>query len=584
MKNFFVTLCFIIANIIVFAAPGDTVFVKTFTFSDINARRNTFYFPTGTQTWEKILMYYTIKCDAATTADSYPCGEWDYTTYTNVYKHTGVLDSTQYTHPKYTVNNTNFETLSGNSNPKYHFFEKVFEKTNYSYSNLNTTNVLNANININSGINPQNKDYKIYMLYSADLLSASGLTAGEITELDLATTSGTETLEFPCKLKISTTNLTSLSNQNVSQLTFTTVFDGYLFYDETTGKLHFSFTTPFIYNGTSSLVIELSSYENIHAINFSGEENIENTFLFTQESDNYLGIENLTYIPVPKEAFAPIMNEISISLWLYGDPILQPQNDWLFEGVDADNQRQISSHFPWSDSHVCWDAGNDGSGYDRIEKAAVTDEYEGKWNHVVFTKNATTGSMKVYLNGVLWHSGTGKYKPVQNISKFVIGSSASLNQNDCYDGYIDDFCIWDKELSLSEIQQIIYDRPQSSNPNLLVYYDFDEDLSADQHIIDKSDNNFDTELWGTLRRKSYKNVGRFKNFEIGNSLQQLTFYSGDYTPTTETVNYTTQELLNPYLLREFYLADTYTVLTANTFLYYPEYELTTHANLTIDTT
>ena len=35
-------------------------------------------------------MYYTLKCDAATTQDNYPCGEWDYTTYTRLYDHKNI--------------------------------------------------------------------------------------------------------------------------------------------------------------------------------------------------------------------------------------------------------------------------------------------------------------------------------------------------------------------------------------------------------------------------------------------------------------------------------------------------------------
>jgi len=60
------------------ANPGDTLLVKTFTFDSIHTRRAIFPFPEP-QNWEKILMYYTIKCDAATPWDQYPCGEWDYT-------------------------------------------------------------------------------------------------------------------------------------------------------------------------------------------------------------------------------------------------------------------------------------------------------------------------------------------------------------------------------------------------------------------------------------------------------------------------------------------------------------------------
>ncbi len=47
-------------------------------------------------------MYHTLKCDPQTQHDQYPCGEWDYLTYNNVYEHTGVWDSTLYYQPSFT--------------------------------------------------------------------------------------------------------------------------------------------------------------------------------------------------------------------------------------------------------------------------------------------------------------------------------------------------------------------------------------------------------------------------------------------------------------------------------------------------
>lgn len=68
-----------------FSKPGDTSVVQTFTFNDITKRRGTFTFPDNGRRWAKILMIRTLKCDAATTQDKYPCGEWDYTTNTLLY-------------------------------------------------------------------------------------------------------------------------------------------------------------------------------------------------------------------------------------------------------------------------------------------------------------------------------------------------------------------------------------------------------------------------------------------------------------------------------------------------------------------
>ncbi len=67
------------------ASPGDTTVVQTFTFDDITRRRGIFEFPDDHRSWEKIVMIRTLKCDEQTTADIYPCGEWDYSTSTFVH-------------------------------------------------------------------------------------------------------------------------------------------------------------------------------------------------------------------------------------------------------------------------------------------------------------------------------------------------------------------------------------------------------------------------------------------------------------------------------------------------------------------
>ena len=69
----------------IFADIGDTLIVQTFTFDDIEKRRDFFEFPDDDRTWEKIYMYRTLKCDEQTKQDTFPCGEWDYSTFTLLY-------------------------------------------------------------------------------------------------------------------------------------------------------------------------------------------------------------------------------------------------------------------------------------------------------------------------------------------------------------------------------------------------------------------------------------------------------------------------------------------------------------------
>jgi hypothetical protein len=90
MRNIFTFLLIIAFNISIFA-DGDTLIVQTFSWDDPSPEgwsapyRGVFDFPDGDQTWEKILMVRSLKCDSATKGDQYPCGEWDYHTHTMIY-------------------------------------------------------------------------------------------------------------------------------------------------------------------------------------------------------------------------------------------------------------------------------------------------------------------------------------------------------------------------------------------------------------------------------------------------------------------------------------------------------------------
>ena len=58
----------------------DTTWVQTFTFDSITTRRANFEFQAelNSKRFEKVLMYYKLKCSPLTTWDQYDCGEWDY--------------------------------------------------------------------------------------------------------------------------------------------------------------------------------------------------------------------------------------------------------------------------------------------------------------------------------------------------------------------------------------------------------------------------------------------------------------------------------------------------------------------------
>lgn len=175
---------------------------------------------------------------------------------------------------------------------------------------------------------------------------------------------------------------------------------------------------------------------------------------YNSECDSNVLVCNGTdgYMSVPKAVFATIDNEITIVLWQYGDVDLQPKNSSVFWGLNDTGTRVLNSHIPWSSAKVYWDAGCSGSSYDRISKETSVDgEYEGMWNNWVFTKDAVAGEMKIYYNGELWFSESGKTRSMAGVESFQIGSGDGY-----YAGAIDDFRIYDHSLSEEQVLKIYY--------------------------------------------------------------------------------------------------------------------------------
>ena len=93
---------------------------------------------------------------------------------------------------------------------------------------------------------------------------------------------------------------------------------------------------------------------------------------------------------------------------------------------------------------VIWDAGGD-----RLSHLATPKEYEGSWRHWVFTKNANTGEMGIYLDGELWASTTGQNSNLGEITNVALGNSV-IGDNG-YIGAIDEVRVYSQALSSEEV-------------------------------------------------------------------------------------------------------------------------------------
>jgi len=156
------------------------------------------------------------------------------------------------------------------------------------------------------------------------------------------------------------------------------------------------------------------------------------------------------YMTVQNPSINLSTTQISISIWYWGNTTQVAST--VFRGRNASNGREFSTHIPWSNGIIYWDAGDNGAAntaFDRISKTS-NGAHIG-WNHWVFIKNATSGNMYIYRNGSLWHSGSGLSRNIGSITAFEMGGHSGSFIYD--NGKISNIQIYNRELSTDEVLQ-----------------------------------------------------------------------------------------------------------------------------------
>ncbi len=490
----------------------DTTWVQTFTFDSITTRRANFDFPAtlDTMRFEKVLMYYKLKCSPLTTWDNYDCGEWDYLTYTQVIEHTGLLDSVQVDGNRYIANTLSPATINYSPLPAVYSDRYVRSESNRSLSSTAT-----SILNIPSGttefpFDVTNNGGRFQMLLSASELVLGGITPGNIESLSLylnaLTVSGE--LKYPSISLKATVNTTLTSFETTG---FTEVYNASHWAsgsqsDLIVGQNELLFYQPFAWNGSDNIIVEFYFSNSLDAMNsliFDGETIASPTALNYSSDNGCIQFDATNHALLELSDF-DLGDEMTITFWSKGNGAAGT-NTSILEAFDTLGNRIINIHMPWSDNNMYFDAG-EGPGYDRISKAMTVAEIDNNWNHWAFVKKQSTGEMFIYKNGILWHSGTGKNLSIGNIHRFVLGSN--MNQAFYWKGKVDDFQLYNVALDQTTIQSYITVKPDVSHPNwsnLLASYDFDNKLWAED--MSQNDNLLMPSEFGMFKFDEYPNSG-----------------------------------------------------------------------------
>ncbi|MBT7652198.1 MAG: hypothetical protein HN563_02670, partial [Flavobacteriales bacterium] len=384
----FTALLISLINISGFHAQGDTTWVSTYTWEAQNnpetnydsPGRRWFQFPESDNDVEyrKVLMYHKLKCFDQGTAGGlgYACGEWDYLTYSYLFDHTGELDSTMYNHPYYKINNQEFETDTLIFSPENGAPHDTYN-TEYSRINLDIIGEVTTTINLEteqvSELTSATNARRLTFTITAQELSIMGVVPGlpikriswnvESFQSDLLTlrvSQGEGEWQQVYAYPVEITDLLELD------------LDGDEFIWDNESDLHFDLLLDGVVGVSSDAV---SSPSLVEAFDADG---------------GYVRFDGLDKISINPDLLTDLNNEVTLECLLKGDADYLPANTTIFEAVNFSGQREINVHMPWSNSRIYWDAGYDG-GYDRIDKAAVENDYEGVWVHWAFVKNAETG-------------------------------------------------------------------------------------------------------------------------------------------------------------------------------------------------
>ena len=227
-----------------------------------------------------------------------------------------------------------------------------------------------------------------------------------------------------------------LQNYNATKSNYTLV--------TTNLVLHLDTTNSSSYSGSGTTWTDLSGEGN-HAT-------LVNSPAFFTNNGGYLDFDGSNeYATLPDMDLTG--NELTFSIWTNATSTSQATS-LIFLGDSTaphGNGRIINVHLPYNGFYY-FDKGHDGSSsasYDRIYGTVASSDYYNQWVNWSFTANASTGSMKIYRNGSLYASGTGKTKTFSDSDgdmKYI-----GYNGNNYYQGGISKILLYKKELTASEV-------------------------------------------------------------------------------------------------------------------------------------
>jgi hypothetical protein len=499
--------------------PGDTIVVNVLNYSS-GTRDTTAIFPNNSAiSFEKVIMRYAMRCKGALVSTGAQrnrgCGEWDYSCNTYLTDPTKA-DSTSASMQRYAIypdTNTSklfSRTATWRGTPQIQQSVQLQSIISEDTAFIGQGTMIDSNIIYTQGLGG-----KTYFIITGSELQASNLLQGNISGLSF-THSGNNLQLLQLRVKIKASTLNSLEFPD--SVDFRGMQEVYYHnYPVNNGLNRINFHTPFNWDGSSNLLVELS-YKGIN-----GNAALK------------LGVHASTGVQTISSANDVAFNFFSSN---YGEA----DN---YQGVTGSNQRTVEAWIKTTDAGkdiISW--GNNSLGNKFIVRLESTGQLrvevnggnyvgtkvlnDGQWHHIAVTFNGSSMYHFRFVVDGVWDRPTA-------INNTGVTTAAGRNvqisggfHNRNWSGSIDDVRIWSIKLADTTIANWRYRKIDASHANynnLEMLYA----LNGQSNVLeDESPNGRDGHFTNHSQFTLLTGEEQFKDFSVYNVRPSIHLYQGSY--------------------------------------------------------
>ncbi|MDE2022515.1 MAG: hypothetical protein KGI71_06425, partial [Patescibacteria group bacterium] len=265
--------------------------------------------------------------------------------------------------------------------------------------------------------------------YGSALSSASSVTSHSITLTGLTASA---TYDFQIQSTDAGGNLATSSNLTFNTATSSTLANGLVGY--------WSFDTSDV-SGTS--VTDLSGNTN------TGTAAETPTLVTGQVNQAIAFTDGVQQVNVGHGSSLNLTGPFSVSFWLFPTTTPGSVNYGLFEKAQNYENAGFSAYYGYNSTDVYCNIGN-GSGANAVASSVGLNL--NQWNHVVCLFDGS--NLKVYVNGTQTGLSTGTSSATSSASDDMYLGSEGLDTDNHFFGDMDEFRIYNRALSPTEIGQL----------------------------------------------------------------------------------------------------------------------------------